>query len=253
MPRSASTSPAMSSALLLFVLALPAFTWVSDAARWRPGRAGTSSKPTRSPRATATVRNSRARSSSMYQENASTLTPDPLHSAFYDSHPPPVMRIARLAPRDSAPPTGRSVRPRRPRARDVQPPSRERAQRARQAAAEAAGRPAASSSLTDVASWFARTTTASASSARCAAASSKSSPATTSRSNRNGPRRRMDRRRAPAPPQRAEADGQPGPRRVHRRQPRPARHRRRAAPDLRPVHRRPLHGGRRLRRHRRRC
>ena len=33
----------------------------------------------------------------MYEDNASTLTPDPLHSAFYDSHPPPVFRIERLA------------------------------------------------------------------------------------------------------------------------------------------------------------
>jgi len=32
----------------------------------------------------------------MYEENASTLTPDPLHSAFYDSHPPAPARIARL-------------------------------------------------------------------------------------------------------------------------------------------------------------
>ncbi len=32
----------------------------------------------------------------LYQDNASTLTPDPLHSAFYDSHPPAVTRIARL-------------------------------------------------------------------------------------------------------------------------------------------------------------
>ena len=32
----------------------------------------------------------------MYEENASTLTPDPLHSAFYDSHPPAPVRIARL-------------------------------------------------------------------------------------------------------------------------------------------------------------
>ena len=32
----------------------------------------------------------------MYQDNASTLTPDPLHSAFYDSHPPAAIRIARL-------------------------------------------------------------------------------------------------------------------------------------------------------------
>ena len=32
----------------------------------------------------------------MYEDNASTLTPDPLHSAFYDSHPPAAVRIARL-------------------------------------------------------------------------------------------------------------------------------------------------------------
>ena len=32
----------------------------------------------------------------LYKDNASTLTPDPLHSAFYDSHPPASTRIARL-------------------------------------------------------------------------------------------------------------------------------------------------------------
>jgi STE24 endopeptidase len=32
----------------------------------------------------------------LYQDNAATLTPDPLHSAFYDSHPPAAIRIARL-------------------------------------------------------------------------------------------------------------------------------------------------------------
>ena len=32
----------------------------------------------------------------LYQDNAATLTPDPLHSAFYDSHPPASVRIARL-------------------------------------------------------------------------------------------------------------------------------------------------------------
>jgi STE24 endopeptidase len=32
----------------------------------------------------------------LYKDNASTLTPDPLHSAFYDSHPPAAARIARL-------------------------------------------------------------------------------------------------------------------------------------------------------------
>jgi len=32
----------------------------------------------------------------LYKDNASTLTPDPVHSAFYDSHPPAALRIARL-------------------------------------------------------------------------------------------------------------------------------------------------------------
>ena len=33
----------------------------------------------------------------LYEDNASTLTPDPLHSLFYDSHPPAALRIARLS------------------------------------------------------------------------------------------------------------------------------------------------------------
>ena len=33
----------------------------------------------------------------MYKENASTLTPDPLYSAFHDSHPPAPVRVAHLS------------------------------------------------------------------------------------------------------------------------------------------------------------
>ena len=33
----------------------------------------------------------------LYEDNAATLTPDPLYSLFYDSHPPAALRIARLA------------------------------------------------------------------------------------------------------------------------------------------------------------
>jgi len=33
----------------------------------------------------------------LYKDNATTLTPDPLHSGFYDSHPPAPVRVARLA------------------------------------------------------------------------------------------------------------------------------------------------------------
>jgi STE24 endopeptidase len=35
----------------------------------------------------------------MYRDNASTLTPDPLYSAFHDSHPPAPVRIAHLSSR----------------------------------------------------------------------------------------------------------------------------------------------------------
>ncbi len=33
----------------------------------------------------------------LYKENANTLTPDPLYSAFHDSHPPAPIRIAHLS------------------------------------------------------------------------------------------------------------------------------------------------------------
>ena len=32
----------------------------------------------------------------LYRDNASTLTPDPLYSSFYDSHPPAALRVAKL-------------------------------------------------------------------------------------------------------------------------------------------------------------
>ena len=32
----------------------------------------------------------------LYEDNAATLTPDPVYSAFHDSHPPAAVRIARL-------------------------------------------------------------------------------------------------------------------------------------------------------------
>jgi STE24 endopeptidase len=38
----------------------------------------------------------------LYRDNASTLTPDPIHSAFYDSHPPASTRIAKLRMRAAA-------------------------------------------------------------------------------------------------------------------------------------------------------
>ncbi|MBL8429323.1 MAG: M48 family metallopeptidase [Dechloromonas sp.] len=38
----------------------------------------------------------------LYQDNASTLTPDPLHSLFHDSHPPAAQRIAHLQLQEKA-------------------------------------------------------------------------------------------------------------------------------------------------------
>lgn len=38
----------------------------------------------------------------LYRENASTLTPDPLYSAFYDTHPPAPLRVAHLQGHSSA-------------------------------------------------------------------------------------------------------------------------------------------------------
>lgn len=44
----------------------------------------------------------------LYRANASTLTPDALHSAFYDSHPPALVRIARLEQRAARPVAARA-------------------------------------------------------------------------------------------------------------------------------------------------
>jgi STE24 endopeptidase len=33
----------------------------------------------------------------LFRDNAATLTPDRIHSAFFDSHPPALERIARLS------------------------------------------------------------------------------------------------------------------------------------------------------------
>lgn len=39
----------------------------------------------------------------LYRENASTLTPDPVYSTFYDSHPPAPVRVAQLNQADNQP------------------------------------------------------------------------------------------------------------------------------------------------------
>jgi STE24 endopeptidase len=82
-------------ALILFVLVLPIFTFVLS-----PLNSITSRKHEFEADAFA-ARHTDARHLvsalvKMYEDNASTLTPDPLHSAFYDSHPPASVRVHHL-------------------------------------------------------------------------------------------------------------------------------------------------------------
>lgn len=82
-------------ALILFMLALPIFTFVLS-----PLTSISSRKHEFEADAfAATHTDARDLVSAlvkMYEDNASTLTPDPLHSAFYDSHPPATVRIRHL-------------------------------------------------------------------------------------------------------------------------------------------------------------
>ncbi|TFW34992.1 M48 family metallopeptidase [Massilia horti] len=82
-------------ALILFALTLPIFTFV-----FSPLASITSRKHEFEADAFAAHHtDSRDLVSAlvkMYEDNANTLTPDPLHSAFYDSHPPASIRIRHL-------------------------------------------------------------------------------------------------------------------------------------------------------------
>jgi STE24 endopeptidase len=88
-------APRYGVALVLFMLALPVFTFLASPLAAMYSRrhefeadryaARNASAPAL---ITALVK--------LYADNASTLTPDPLHSAFFDSHPPAPARIARL-------------------------------------------------------------------------------------------------------------------------------------------------------------
>jgi STE24 endopeptidase len=84
-------------ALVLFMLALPAFTFLGSplAAMYsRRHEFEADEYAARNASAPALV----AALVKLYEDNATTLTPDPVHSAFYDSHPPAASRIARLQP-----------------------------------------------------------------------------------------------------------------------------------------------------------
>ena len=90
------TTPSNHMALILFLLVSPVFLFLV-----RPLMASYSRKNEFEADDYA-AKNSNAKHLvealvKLYRDNASTLTPDPLHSAFYDSHPPASMRIAKLA------------------------------------------------------------------------------------------------------------------------------------------------------------
>ena len=87
--------PSAQAALLLFVLVVPAFTFFLTplGSLWSrrhefEADAFASHNASAADLASALVK--------LHRDNASTLTPDPLYAAFYYSHPPPLVRIARL-------------------------------------------------------------------------------------------------------------------------------------------------------------
>jgi STE24 endopeptidase len=91
------SQPSVAAALALFMLVVPQFTFFLHPLSSHFSRkhefeadAYATSNADASMLALALVK--------LYRDNASTLTPDPLHSAFYDSHPPAATRIARLRP-----------------------------------------------------------------------------------------------------------------------------------------------------------
>jgi STE24 endopeptidase len=88
-------TPSPHAALLLFVFVLPVFTyfttplgaWWSRKHEFEADEFAAQFADARQ-LAEALVK--------LYRDNATTLTPDRLHSAFYDSHPPALVRISRL-------------------------------------------------------------------------------------------------------------------------------------------------------------
>ncbi|WP_432382897.1 M48 family metallopeptidase [Duganella sp. P38] len=82
-------------ALLLFMLALPVFTFLFNPLTSRGSRKHEFEADAFAAQHTD-ARDLVSALVKMYEDNASTLTPDPLHSAFYDSHPPASVRIRQL-------------------------------------------------------------------------------------------------------------------------------------------------------------
>ncbi len=90
-----TAAPATALALLLFFLVMPVFTFLFQPLASLYSRKHEFEADAYAAHNSSATELARALVK-LYQDNAATLTPDPLHSAFYDSHPPAALRIARL-------------------------------------------------------------------------------------------------------------------------------------------------------------
>jgi STE24 endopeptidase len=84
-----------SMALILFMLTLPIFTFLLSPLNSISSRKHEFEADAFAAKY-ANAQNLVSALVKLYEDNASTLTPDPIHSAFYDSHPPATIRINKL-------------------------------------------------------------------------------------------------------------------------------------------------------------
>ena len=88
-------TPSPAAALLLFMLVVPVLTFpFTPLASWSSRQHEFEADAFAAGHASAACLVSAL--TKLYRDNASTLTPDPLYSAFYDSHPPAAIRIRAL-------------------------------------------------------------------------------------------------------------------------------------------------------------
>ena len=88
-------SPSLHTALALFLIALPVFTFLlHPLSSWFSRKHEFEADAYAAEVSSATSLTQAL--VKLYEENANTLTPDPLYSAFHDSHPPAAVRIAHL-------------------------------------------------------------------------------------------------------------------------------------------------------------
>lgn len=92
---SVTSAPATAMALLLFFLIMPIFTFLLHPLSSLYSRKHEFEADEYAAQNASAADLIRALVK-LYQDNASTLTPDPIHSAFYDSHPPAAIRVAQL-------------------------------------------------------------------------------------------------------------------------------------------------------------